>query len=371
MWAATVTASLAVAFTAAAPTAAAQAITTTKTHIQYFVSPHPDDVFEAWSLVQDSSANYPVFITLTMGEKTGYCSTRTLDLGSPWGTVSITEGDLPSCKAARMASLNAWLDDQSAADAYLNDFVRAENTSAGYNMTKYTDVAPAGGTDSGGPNAAGMTGCNPAWGSTGCTGTNPTAGVPVPSNLNEVPALQQSAAQQVTWYVGSTSARVEFDLGDGNLTDAEVVWAVDYVRANRATRLPLTNEYGVVAAAYSNLAGHYTACYDYSHHDHRAVHEAIYNNDLIDAAGSHPQWGATCGSQTTTVGVDPEVAAGGRSKQITNTHYNENMSTSSSYFQKRFGWLHNGTLWPSGKDPVAGTNGVLFSQWNYFWARNF
>src|SRR5436305_2917999 len=87
------------------------ALSTTKTQIQYIVSPHPDDVFEAWSLIQDSSANYPVFITLTKGESTGHCTgTRTID----GITYDLTQQS--QCKAARMASLNGWLDDQSDTD---------------------------------------------------------------------------------------------------------------------------------------------------------------------------------------------------------------------------------------------------------------
>lgn len=345
----------------------AHAVTTTKTQIQYIVSPHPDDVFEGWSLVQDSSANYPVFITLTKGESTGFCR-GTLQVPY-WGTFDLTQPD--QCKGARMASLNNWLDDQSDADGSLDDYVRGAQYSSGYNMVRYDEVAPAGTTDAtGAPTVAGMTSCKPTWGGGGCAGANPNANTPVPDNLNSGSA-GPDVARHVTWWVGSTSARVEFDLGDGNLTDAEVLWAVSYVRANRAAHLPLTVEYGVIAAGYSNLAHEYQACADYSHHDHRAVQEAIWANDVIPAAGYHPQWGVTCGSQTTHVGIDADAlpANGGRAKEITNQHYTENMN-SGGYFQTRFAWLHGYSPWPSGSDPVNGSSeGVIFSQWNYFWER--
>jgi hypothetical protein len=345
---------------------AAHAISTTKTEIQYIVSPHPDDVFEGWSLVQDSSANYPVFISLTKGESTGFCTNPGLTVPG-YGTFDTTT--VQGCKDARIASLNSWLDKQSDADAYLNDYVAG----SGANMVRYDLTAPAGGTDtSGAPTVAGMTSCKPVWGSGTCTGSNPNVNTPIPDNLN-AGASGPTVARQVTWWVGSTSARIVFDLGDGNLTDAEVVWAMNYVRANRATYLPLTNEYGIVAAAYANLGHEYTACDDYSHHDHRAVQEAVYNNDLISASGYHPQWGATCGSRTTGTGIDTDAlpANGGRSNEITPQHYSENMANSSSYFQSSFNWLHGYSLWPSGPDPIYGGSGegVLFAQWQYFWER--
>jgi hypothetical protein len=75
----------------------------------------------------------------------------------------------------------------------------------------------------------------------------------------------------------------------------------------------------------------------------------------------------TCGSQSTTVGIDAGSlpANGGRANKISDVHYARNMATTSSYFQNRFGWLHSGP-WPKGADPA---HPVIFSQWNYFWRR--
>lgn len=351
-------------------TPASATITTTKTEIQYIISPHPDDVFEGWSLVQDSTANYPVFITLTEGESTGWCINPELAypaLGvAYWGTFNT--GTQSGCVAARMGSLNNWLDDQSVTDPDLaGDVVKGQG--AGDTMTRYDTTAPLGGIDTtGAPTVAGMGGCRPEW-TSGCTGTNPNKNKQIPDNLNIAGQLGVTEAQKVVWYVGKNSARVQFNLGDGNLTDAEVVWAFKYVHDNRATYLPLTNQYGVVAAAYSNLADQYSACGDYSHHDHRAVQEAVYNTKLINDPGRHPQWGNTCGSQTTTTGVDPDSlpANGGRQNEITTTHYNQNMSQDGN-FQVRFRWLKGGgtNVWPSGLEP---TGSIIFAQWNYFWTR--
>jgi hypothetical protein len=349
----------------------AGAVDTTKTFIQYVVSPHPDDVFEAWSLVQDAKANYPVFVTLTKGESTAYCKGA---YATPINVAyygSFDRSTAQGCKGARMASLDNWLDDQSDTDDYLNDYVRGGDPAKGATMQLVTDVAAAGAApDSGAPTKTGINSCAPAWSaSQPCAGTNPNAGAPVADNLNDPDGA--TLARGVTWYVGATSARVEFDLGDGNLTDDEAVWAVDYVRSKRGVPgfLPDIPEYGVIAAAYSNVGQEYSACTEYSHHDHRAVQEAVYDTDLIpDDGAAHPQWGVTCGSQTTSTGVDPEAlrANGGRSNAITTARYAANMGSASASFQVRFGWLRAGALWPANTDPVGG---VIFSRWNYFWRR--
>ena len=253
-----------------------------------------------------------------------------------------------------MASLNDWLDDQSDSDASLDDYRRPADA----NMVHYHVTAPGGGTDvSGAPTVSGLVDCRPYWGSGGCTGSNPNVGKPIPDNLNTADGA--NVARVVDWWVGPTSARVEFDLGDGNLTDAEVIWALEYVRNNRDSYLPLTDEYGVIAAGYSNLNHRYSACIENDHHDHRAVQEAVYQNDLIPTTGYHPQWGVSCGSQTTSTGIDPDVlpANGGRANEISNTHYRQNMSGLSGYFQNRFGWLADPGPWLSGSDPAGN---VLF-----------
>ena len=41
--------------------------------IRYIVIPHPDDEFEAWSMVANDTTHYIVFILLTRGEDSSYC----------------------------------------------------------------------------------------------------------------------------------------------------------------------------------------------------------------------------------------------------------------------------------------------------------
>lgn len=342
-----------------------------KTQIMYVVSPHPDDVFESWSLVANSASNYPVFITMTQGESTNYCSGNKTFAYYPTFDTSTEEG----CKGARMASLNNWLDDASAQDPYLNEFVRGEQSGSGYNMVKTVKTAPTGGTDSGAPTISTMTGCSPSFSSCNTGGgANPNAGKTIPQNLNDG-ALSQANATTVTFYVGTDSARVQFDLGDGNLTKDEVTWAVNYVRsqvADPSGPLPHTlPEYGVIAAGYSNVNGQYSHCYTYGHHDHRAIQESVYGVRMIPVDGKpHPQYGATCGHGTTVAaskaqaGTDPDVFRVDNmdGKGIADL-YNSHMQYASSYFQNRFGWLSTG-LWPTGQEPVGN---VIFSRWQYHW----
>ena len=48
---------------------------TERDQLNYVVVAHPDDEFASWALIENSSANYNVFITLTRGERTNYCTT--------------------------------------------------------------------------------------------------------------------------------------------------------------------------------------------------------------------------------------------------------------------------------------------------------
>ena len=52
---------------------------TSKTQLQYIVIPHPDDEYEAWSLVEKSAGNYPVFLVMTHGEETSFYDGHGID----------------------------------------------------------------------------------------------------------------------------------------------------------------------------------------------------------------------------------------------------------------------------------------------------
>ena len=166
-------------------------------------------------------------------------------------------------------------------------------------------------------------------------------------------------------YADESSARVVFDLGDGDLTPAEVTWAIQSVRARRRQLFPRLKEYGVLAASYRNVD---PRCLVYDHPDHRAVHVAVYNTDQGTRG---PQWGRTCL-------YDPDVAAGGRveemapdvfeyalgveARSIDPARYPNAVRT--GVFQVHYGWLI-GDYWAAHGDGAE----TFGDRKQAFWAR--
>jgi len=78
---------------------------------------------------------------------------------------------------------------------------------------------------------------------------------------------------------GQSSARVEFDAGDGTLNEAKVSDMIYVTRENVAPgRFPVLPENDIIGTPYYN-SDDPSAQY-YSHVDHRAVHQALWNNDF-------------------------------------------------------------------------------------------
>lgn len=197
-----------------------------KSQLVYIVVPHPDDEFEAWSLLEDAADNYPVFVLCTHGEQTSLADGRghQPELGEwtpppqPWG-----EPGSATVRAQRLASFHAFLDAMADLDPHLDR-----------NLVDHGVL-----TDG-----------------------------PSPFRL----------------YVGRRSARVVFDGGDGALTPQFVTAALQRTRALRTTHLPVQREYAVIGAAYVNASA---AGFRYTHPDHRAVHEALWSTDQ---GVPGPQW---------------------------------------------------------------------------------
>ena len=86
--------------------------------MSYIVVPHPDDEMQAWSLIEDSPDNYQVFIVMTRGEQTSYCSSPGHDAGTgeaapdPWPTGKWTS----TCEEARESSFLDFLEGMGATD---------------------------------------------------------------------------------------------------------------------------------------------------------------------------------------------------------------------------------------------------------------
>lgn len=267
---------------------------TTKERLQYVVIPHPDDEFSAWALIEKSSGNYPIFIVLTRGEHTQYCA--------PDGKTALQAhlGEYePSpypyvgrgsrnCGQARM---NSW-------QRFLNDMARAD------------------------------------------------------SSLSSNPPHRGSFDEGFEVWADDKSARVAFDLGDGELTSEKVTWAIQAVRSRRSQLFPNLPEYGVIGSAYHNPSEN--RCVFNDHPDHHAVVDALFHTDQGTAG---PQWGRTCR-------FDPNVTRIDRVDDDTyaNAMYVDAHGRRFGFFQRAYGWLVD--VWPQGDDATT-----VWSHDQAFWTR--
>lgn len=285
----------------------------TKKQLQYLVTAHPDDELAAWSLIEKSTDNYPVFIVLTQGEHTGYCEASGInhwqpELGEarPATTLPYVGRGTKQCKDARIASWHRFLDGMAERDNTLSKAPRFRGT------------------------------------------------------------FSATAGSFRVW-ADSKSARVVFDLGDGNLSSAEVTAAIQAVRSQRSQLFPLTKEYGVIAGSYSNI-DRTNGCDHYDHSDHRSVHVAIYSTDQGTPG---PQWGRTCIN-------DPDVRANGRIEEVDSDTYAHAMGVDApswdpnrypnarrlGAFQVHYGWLRSAYWEGTGR---SGT--TQFDKRQAFWRR--
>ncbi len=185
------------------------------TRLQYVLIPHPDDEFEAWSLIGGQPELYPVFILLTHGEATGMCLGSGLreDLGERVPQPQpFTGPHTPNCAAQRLDSWHTFLDAMAGIDDTLDVPTRVDPQPDGFEL-----------------------------------------------------------------FVGERSARAVFDGGDGTLTAEYVTQALAQVRRTRGTLLPALDEGDVLGAAYYNRD--YPGAAIYLHADHRAVHVALFHTD--------------------------------------------------------------------------------------------
>jgi hypothetical protein len=279
---------------------------TKRAQLTYYAIPHPDDEFQSWSLIENDSASYPVMITLTRGEATGYCAA-----GYPGYQPALGElppGNDPSyqgktCKQNRIGSTLAFFSVMCAIDPYIGPMP----------TTKETLTAA--------PLAVGTPG-------QGCAAS---------SNQFEI-------------WTGPNMTLVFFDLGDGNLTRCEVAWAISQTRRLRGSRhLPALPEKHLVAAGFRNKNN--PNCYVYDHADHLAVHQAIWDTNFGLPGG---QYGRTC-----TTDTDQSLV-----KTVSQYHVLKMLGDQRvGAFQKIYGWL-SAKPWPTGAEAVS-----LMSAAQAFWRR--
>lgn len=239
--------------------------------VTYLVVPHPDDEWQGWSLVARQPEAYTVVVLLTRGEQTGFCTPEGLADShdpvhepppEPWPQGRFTD----SCEQARLSSWRGFFTDMSGADPTLPG-----------------DLEPLG-----------------------RRGPFPVGDVEVcrRDDLDDAACSSTDTSAHVWRDRRGRGALVSFDLGDGDLSPAEVRWAMRTVRDNRAA-LGLDTERPdgrVVGAAYTSSSGH-EDCYRYDHRDHEAVTSTLREAPL----GMGEQHAAVCradGAAARTLEVD-------------------------------------------------------------------
>jgi hypothetical protein len=304
----------------------------TPTQLSYVLFPHPDDEYEGWALIDNSTSNYKVFIMMTRGEETSGCLPASAGIGgphwyegpnSPVGRPDYNErmpvpnpwaGKWTSqCRQARVEAFRTFLETMAASDVSL----------------------PRAPTSRG----------------TFCFGGMPSDGLPPSVDDNGV--IRESRCADV--WSNSVGAIVVFDLGDGDLRPPEVIWALQQVRANKAQLgIPALPEWNVIGASYYNTR--YPNCDTYGHTDHGAIHTALWNTNV----GAGPQYVRTCTS-------DPDITnTGGRISSVSDaTHartFQMSGNTRLGPNPRIYGWLNVPNVIPTTVDS-------LYGQRQGFWKR--
>lgn len=175
-----------------------------------------------------------------------------------------------------------------------------------------------------------------------------------PSVYDDSPRCRTDATATVWVDQEGRGVLVAFNLGDGDLTRQEVAWAVRTVRDNRAalginSKLP---DGALIGGSFSNRQ---YDCFEYTHPDHYAVHQALHDVDF----GMDYQAAPTCAD-------DPETA---RSEVVTDDSaaaafevgpHGKRMGSHT----RNYGWLYN-PYYPLDRE---GQN-ELFHTHQEFWVR--
>jgi hypothetical protein len=308
--------------------AGSKPVSTKPTRVSYVVIPHPDDEFQDWSLIEHAPANYTVVISATEGEQTGYC------VPSVYRSAGWQKGKEPpadpvprgrwteSCAQARIHSWLGFFRDMGKSDPTIPSTLRY----------------------------AGRKGPFPADGTSICREDTLAPARPCR------PGDTVDRRARVWLDTRGRGALVMFDLGDGDLTPAEVTWAVRTVQRHRGalgldTRLPGRE----VIGAYANKRDH--ACFIYAHPDHLAVRAALSHHDF----GVRYQAGATC---STDPAADFSRTVSDRS--ATAAWKINSSGVQVGAFVGNYGWLHSG-YYPLDRTGEAD----LFHTHQAFWRVSF
>lgn len=295
------------------------------THVSMVVNPHLDDEMQVWSLVENSSSNYKVFVYLTRGEQTGYCVNSTYntafrpDLGETQPVYTPQGKWTDRCVESRINSTLNFLNNMGSIDSTIP---------SGFTRYGYSTVSL------------------------------PSNGVSISRDDNGT-LLVDTTARVYNSTNGMGNA-VVFNLGDGDLTQAEVDWAIRAVKNNPSlfgipAGIPFYNALG----AFANSK--YPNCNVYSHADHKSIHTALYNTD----------YGFTGYQTAATCATDPDVA---RTKDVSYASWDAAWRIGANnqrigFAQKNYGWLDSRE---SGWGVGYGTqqnSATPFMQRQSFWQR--
>lgn len=209
------------------------------------VLPHPDDEFQVWSQIEQRAGANTVFVLMTRGEQSGYCDS---DVGGGRWT--------EQCSQARIDSWLSFFAQMGESDPTIPSDLGEPERVEGLDASDADPMRDDGGT------------------------------------------LVASTIADVWHDAEGRGSLVAFDLGDGDLTPAEVEWAVRAVLDDRDAfgigDLPV----GRMLGAYS-YDGAVDGCFPYPHPDHAAVASTLASVDL----GAASQSWATCS-------LDPATGAG-------------------------------------------------------------
>lgn len=234
----------------------AQKRTPTQPASTIYVMPHPDDEFQFWSILERHPDEYSVLVSLTRGEETRFCepsnwsTSLQVYLGEATPTPEPTGKWTAECEEARINSLLGFMHTMSA-----------ENPAIPGEFAAPTTVVLD-------PGDEGLTPCRIDDGVKDCS-----------EAVREVKIWRD---------VEERGAVVSFNLGDGDLEEPEVEWALRSLLDNQ-------EQWFEVAAPARSLVGSFASpatarCYSYPHSDHAAIHETLWNVNFEVG----PQLAATC-----------------------------------------------------------------------------
>jgi len=218
--------------------------------IDLIVMPHPDDEMEAWSVIEDNDRAYSVFVYLTLGEETAFCAP-----------------DLPGYQEATGEREPRPMPEGKHSEACQNERINST-------LHFLNDMAE---TDPGLPH--GFSESAMQW-----SARFPENGV----QLLRIDGDTQSAADRRARVFdgGEHGLAIFFDMGDGDLTEAEARWAIDTVLTNReALGIPDLSWNRMIGASFFH-DDVYAHCMDYPHPDHESVHGTVWD----DRSSEFSEW---------------------------------------------------------------------------------